>query len=412
MSGVVVPEGWEIKQVSSLCKILDNLRIPLNDEERQNMKGHIPYYGANTIVDYINDHIFDEDLILLAEDGGNFDEYEKKPIAFKISGKSWINNHAHVLKPNNNVEFDYLFYSFEHKNITSYIRGGTRSKLNQSDLKTVEVLIPKEKKEQEKIAKILSTLDKNIENTNKIIEKEKNIKKALMQELLTNGIDQEDKIRSPKTHTYKQSKLGLIPEEWEVVSLGEIGNFKNGVNKSKDDFGFGIPFVNLQDVFGHWEIKHSDFDLVNATKEELKNYSLKKGDVLFIRSSVKPSGVGLTALVKEDMLNTIYSGFIIRFRSKEKIFNNDYKKYYFHDELFRQRLLQKSTVSANSNINQESLFSLRLLLPQITEQKQIAKILNTQDKKIESEQKNLSKLQELKKGLMSDLLSGKVRVNA
>ena len=231
-----------------------------------------------------------------------------------------------------------------------------------------------------------------------------------MQELLANGIDQNGQIRTPQTHTYKPSELGLIPDEWEIVSLGEIGNFKNGVNKSKDDFGFGRPFINLQDVFGHWEIEHSDFDLVNATDEELKNYNLKKGDILFIRSSVKPSGVGLTALIKEDISNTIYSGFIIRFRSKEKVFNNEYKKYCFHDELFRKKLLQKSTVSANSNINQESLSSLSLLLPPVKEQIQIAKILSTKDKKIEIEETNRAKLKELKKGLMNDLLSGEVRV--
>ena len=115
------------------------------------------------------------------------------------------------------------------------------------------------------------------------------------------------------------SAIFNVPEGWEVIQLGKLGSFKNGVNKSKDDFGFGVPFINLQDVFGHWEIEHNDFDLVNVTEEELKNYNLKKGDILFIRSSVKPSGVGLTSVIKEDILNTIYSGFIIRFRSKDKI---------------------------------------------------------------------------------------------
>ncbi|NLC27817.1 MAG: hypothetical protein GX780_03480, partial [Campylobacteraceae bacterium] len=293
MSGVVVPDGWEIKQVSSLCKILDNLRIPLNDEERQNMKGHIPYYGANTIVDYINDYIFDEDLILLAEDGGNFDEYEKKPIAFKITGKSWINNHAHVLKPNSNVEFNYLFYSLEHKNITSYIRGGTRSKLNQSDLKTIEVLIPKEKKEQEKIAKILSTLDKNIENTSKIIEKEKNIKKALMQELLTNGIDQNGQIRSPETHTYKQSKLGLIPDEWEVVDFLKAINLidgDRGTNYPKDeDFsehGYCV-FLSAKNVTKDG-FRFNEIQFITKDKDEqLRKGKLVKNDtVLTTRGTV------------------------------------------------------------------------------------------------------------------------------
>lgn len=202
-----------------------------------------------------------------------------------------------------------------------------------------------------------------------------------------------------------------VPKGWEVTQLGKVGSFKNGVNKSKDDFGFGVPFINLQDVFGHWEIKYSDFDLVNATNEEVKNYDLKKGDVLFIRSSVKPSGVGLTSIVKEDIHNTIYSGFIIRFRSKDKIFDVNYKKYCFHDEFFRQRLLQKSTVSANSNINQESLVSLGLLLPPKKEQEKIAKILSTLDNAIESTNRIIEKEKNIKTALMQELLTNGIDKN-
>jgi len=202
-----------------------------------------------------------------------------------------------------------------------------------------------------------------------------------------------------------------VPDGWEVIQLGDVGSFKNGVNKSKEDFGFGMPFINLQDVFGHWEIEQSDFDLVNATDVELKNYNLNKGDILFIRSSVKPSGVGLTSVVKEDIHNTIYSGFIIRFRPNDMTFDVEYSKYCFHDELFRQRLLQKSTVSANSNINQESLVSLDLLLPPKEEQEKIAKILSTLDKSIEATNRLIEKEKNIKTALMQELLTNGIDQN-
>lgn len=201
------------------------------------------------------------------------------------------------------------------------------------------------------------------------------------------------------------SAIFNVPKGWEVIQLGKIGSFKNGVNKSKDDFGFGVPFINLQDVFGHWEIEHNDFDLVNVAEKELKNYNLKKGDILFIRSSVKPSGVGLTSVIKEDILNTIYSGFIIRFRSKDNILDIDYSKYCFHDEFFRQRLLQKSTVSANSNINQESLVTLDLLLPPIKEQEKIAEILSRLDKAIAATNCLIEKEKNIKISIMQELLT-------
>ncbi|MGB3557398.1 MAG: hypothetical protein WBA24_02540, partial [Geitlerinemataceae cyanobacterium] len=91
--------------------------------------------------------------------------------------------------------------------------------------------------------------------------------------------------------------LVMIPEGWEVKNLEEIGEFKNGINKSKEDFGFGVPFVNLMDVFGANAIGKKNYALVNATQKEIQDFNLLKGDILFIRSSVKPEGVGLTSLV-------------------------------------------------------------------------------------------------------------------
>jgi len=96
---------------------------------------------------------------------------------------------------------------------------------------------------------------------------------------------------------YKQTEIGEIPEDWNVRTLGQFGELKNGINKGKTDFGHGLPFVNLLDVFGIIKVSNdSEFGLVNSTDTERKVYSLKKGDVLFVRSSVKPEGVGLNHL--------------------------------------------------------------------------------------------------------------------
>ena len=121
--------NWEEKKLGDVSDCLDNRRQPLNGAERNQMKGDIPYYGANGIVDYVNDYIFDEELVLLAEDGGNFNDFSSKPIAQKISGKAWVNNHAHILKAKNIIATDFLFYSLVHKDIRRYIVGGSRAKL-------------------------------------------------------------------------------------------------------------------------------------------------------------------------------------------------------------------------------------------------------------------------------------------
>jgi type I restriction enzyme, S subunit len=128
---------------------------------------------------------------------------------------------------------------------------------------------------------------------------------------------------------YKQTEVGVIPEDWDVFPLGEIGKFKNGINKGSEAFGQGTPFVNLMDVFGVNFIDSTEnLGLVTCTNFEQGTYNLRRGDVIFIRSSVKPSGVGLTAVVENDLPATVYSGFLIRFRDNGKLATG-FKRYCF-----------------------------------------------------------------------------------
>lgn len=182
-----IPKGWEVKKIEDICEILDSQRKPLNSSERNNIKGDIPYYGANGVVDYINDFIFEEDLILLAEDGGNFNEYATRPIAYKISGKSWVNNHAHILKPSINYVFNWIFYSVQHKDITGYVQGGTRSKLNQKDLRKIQIAIPSFD-EQKLCSNALHDIDVSVRLFIEEREDFIQLKKALMEQLLTGKI--------------------------------------------------------------------------------------------------------------------------------------------------------------------------------------------------------------------------------
>ncbi len=176
---------WEEKKLSEVIDCLDNLRVPLNESERANMKGIYPYCGANGIVDLINDYKIDDNIILIAEDGGYFDEYLTRSIAYRVSGKCWVNNHAHILKAKNNMSQDYIFYSLVNKNILNYIASGTRAKLNKSQLFLIPIIVPPTYEEQTAIAQILSDMDEEIEKLNQKLNKYKEIKEGMMQELLT-----------------------------------------------------------------------------------------------------------------------------------------------------------------------------------------------------------------------------------
>ncbi len=299
----------------------------------------------------------------------------------------------------NNPDF-YYYVLFKIKDKIQKLAGTQAVPLlNKTDFSQIKVIQPP-LKEQEKIADILSTADEKIDAIATQIEKAQTLKKGLLQKLLSEGIEHSE---------FKDSELGKIPESWEVVELGDIGSFKNGINKNKEDFGFGNKFFNLLDVFGLTSIKKEPVGLVNITDKEKKDFDTRKGDTFFIRSSVKPSGVGLTAVLSYIPIDTVYSGFIIRFRDNNK-FELNFKKYCFYDSDFRKRLLSKSSISANTNINQEALKSLLIKLPPLKEQKQIAEILSTADEKLEVLRAKKKKYETLKIGLLQKLLSGEVRV--
>ncbi len=127
----------EYKKLDQVCEILDSRRIPITASERKS--GIYPYFGANGLQDYVDDYIFDDELVLLAEDGGNFGSKDR-PIAYRVSGKCWVNNHAHVLKAKDEINIDYLCYSLMFYNTNGLVNGATRQKLTQAAMR--QMLIP------------------------------------------------------------------------------------------------------------------------------------------------------------------------------------------------------------------------------------------------------------------------------
>lgn len=170
---------WDAKTLSELAENLDNRRIPVTESDR--IRGVIPYYGASGIVDYIHDFIFDEDLLCVSEDGANL-VARTTPIAFSISGKAWVNNHAHVLKFDlrrvQKIVEDYL----NSVSLEDYLTGMAQPKLNRAMLDTIHVPVPQDEDEQEAVAGCLSSLDGLITAQSQKIDALNSHKKGLMQQ--------------------------------------------------------------------------------------------------------------------------------------------------------------------------------------------------------------------------------------
>ena len=156
-----IPEEWGCEPLRKVCEIYDNRRVPLNESERGQRKGHFPYCGANGVLDYIDDFLFDGSYVLLAEDGGLYSSYEKS--AYLMKGKFWVNNHAHILKGIvGKLNDEFLINCLNFLDLGKYIVGSTRVKLNQEATKSICIPYPP-LPEQQKIAEILTTADRKIE---------------------------------------------------------------------------------------------------------------------------------------------------------------------------------------------------------------------------------------------------------
>ena len=253
--------------------------------------------------------------------------------------------------------------------------------------------------EQQKIAAILSTQDKVIELQQKRIDELKKLKKAYL-----------SKMFPQKGSNVPELRFKGFTGNWEQRKLGEMGTLKNGMNFSKDAMDKGFPFVNLQNVFGRNVVDFSMLGKAEASPNQLKDYNLLKGDVIFVRSSVKLEGVGEAALVPETLENTTYSGFIIRFRDEFGL-EDDFKRFVFKTDNVRTQIISQATNSANKNISQPVLSNLNVSIPKDkTEQQKIGSFFRKLDDAITLQSRKLDAEKLKKKSLMQLLLTGIVRV--
>jgi type I restriction enzyme S subunit len=210
---------------------------------------------------------------------------------------------------------------------------------------------------------------------------------------------------------YKKTKLGWIPEEWETKILGEFFEFKNGLNKEKEFFGYGTPIINYMDVNKKGSLMLDDINgKVSLSESEIQRFNIKKGDVFFTRTSETIDEIAYSTVLVEDVKDGVFSGFVLRARPRKLgELDINFTKYCFSTYIARKEIMSKSTFTTRALTNGRFLSEVNLLIPPLPEQHKIAKILSTWDKAIALQDRLIKQKQTLKKGLMQVLLTGKQR---
>ena len=236
---------WRTVELSDLVDIHDSRRIPLSKAVRASRSGPYPYYGAQGIIDHLDDYIFDGRFILIPEDGENL-RSRKLPIAYFAEGKFWVNNHAHIVSAKPGIAVDRFVQSaIEATDVDPYITGAAQPKLSQKNLRQIQLSVPC-LKTQEVIGEILDSLDDLLENNRRRIEVLEEMAQVIYREWFVH-------FRYPghEGTAFVDSLLGPIPEGWEVTTVGAVLELKYGkALKKADRAGGNTSVVGSSGVVG------------------------------------------------------------------------------------------------------------------------------------------------------------------
>jgi type I restriction enzyme S subunit len=375
---------WEMVRLGDVCEVLDYMRVPITVSERK--AGIYPYYGANGIQGYVDDYIFNDELVLLAEDGGNFGSKDK-PIAYRVSGKCWVNNHAHVLKPKEMLDVDYLCYAIMFYDVMPLINGTTRAKLNQAAMRKMSIPLPP-LPVQRKIADVLDRTDALIEKRKAQIKKLDLLIKSQFIEMFG------DPVTNPKG--------------WEKVFLRTVITHANNgmVRRGNDATGsIVLRLVELQNGY----IDYTKPNRILLTEDEKMRYLLHDNDFLFARVNGNPDYVGRCAVFKNINEDVFHNDHIIRVRFDEDKFQGCFASSLLNSSYGKRQMRSQIKTSAGQyTISQYGIGAIEVVVPPLSLQNQFADFVQQVEAQKSLLQQSLAKLELNYKSLMQKCFRGEI----
>ena len=369
------------KKLEEVCEILDSRRVPITAKNRKT--GIYPYYGANGLQDYVAEYIFDDELVLLAEDGGNFGSKER-PIAYRVSGKCWVNNHAHVLKAKPLVNADYLCYALMFYDTEGLVNGATRQKLTQTAMR--QMMIPyRNMTEQLQIAD-------EINQVIRLIDKRKEELSLLDQLVKSRFIEMFGSGRYP---TVKASEVcdfitkGTTPPTGEITEKYEIGM---------------IPYLKVYNLSFTGELLFDNmpqYISADTHNKQLARSKVLPNDVLM---NIVGPPLGKFSLVTDEFSEWNINQAIAIFRAKDRVLPRYLMAALMQPNVLRP-FLEQAVGIRQLNLSLEQCRNLEFPLPPIEEQRAFVELSEQTDKSKLAVEKSLKQLEILKKSLMQQYFS-------
>lgn len=408
----LIPRTWKIVQLKYCTDCLDGKRVPIDASLRKS--GIYPYWGAGRIMDYVDDYIFDERLVLLGEDGAPFfDDF--RPVSHLIDGKVWVNNHIHVLRTKDNVVDSYLVHALNSVDYHEYINGSILNKLTQSNMNRIKIPLPSYI-EQQAIADYLdetcSKIDEIIAEAKASIDEYKELKQAVIFDGISLG--------TRKCCDYKRTTLkGIekIPIEWEYRKLKfliryiESGVSVNAGNEPATELEYGVLKTSCVSkmIFLPSENKSVNKDEYDRVKCPVC------GDTIIVSRMNTPDLVGACAYIEKNIDNIFLPDRLWQVHFNDNV-NVKYIYYCLISPYIRNYYSSLSTGTSSSmqNISQGQFTNAIIPYPPLEEQKEIVDFLDKRTKEIDSliaeKQSLIADLEAYKKSLIYEVVTGKRKV--
>ncbi|MEH2071955.1 MAG: restriction endonuclease subunit S [Nostoc sp.] len=380
-----LPVGWEIKYLDKLCENLDSKRVPITKSSRKS--GNIPYYGASGIVDYVDDYIFDEDLLLVSEDGANL-LARSYPIAFSITGKTWVNNHAHVLHFEEKITQSFIEYYLNSISLKPYVSGMAQPKLSQKSLNSIPIPFPPLSKQK----RIVAILDEAFEGIDRAITNtEKNFTNA--RELF---------------ESYLNAIFIQKGDGWEEKTLKQVsiqfgrGKSRHRPRNDQKLYSGKYPFIQTGDIRNSNHIVTSYLQTYNEVGLAQSKLWPKGTVCITIAANIAETGVlDFEACIPDSVI-----GLVVDLNKA----NNMFVEYML--QAFKLFLKAKGKGSAQDNINMGTFEAQTFPFPSIDEQEIIVArldFISTETQRLEAIYKlKITALNELKQSILQKAFTGEL----
>ena len=393
-----IPEEWTISKLKRFVKCYDGKRIPIDSAKRQS--GVYPYWGAGSITDYVDDFLFDEELVLLGEDGAPFFDHTR-PVAFFVNERIWVNNHIHVLKPYDSVDGKYLVHFLNTVDYKTYINGSILNKLTQGNMNEIAFLSPPVE-EQHSIASFIDRqclyIDNIIEKTKASIEEYKKLRQALITQAVTKGVRGDRPMKDSGIEW-----IGKIPEEWEELRFKYIADVKSNLVHPSEYLDYNqIAPDNIEKGTS----RLIDVKTVGEVGVESDNHLFYRGQIIY--SKVRP--------ILNKVIIAPFDGLCSAdMYPIETSINKSFLVYMMLSDVF---LSQVKLVTENRvkmpKINKEELGAIIVCRPTDSEQQEIVEYLEKKcheiDALITNKEELLTQLESYKKSMIYEYVTGKKEV--